>query len=145
MTDGLPSYLNLNLIGFQEQERVNHTYEFVSSYNSDVHINNIENRNRWLKKTIKSITDFDSIEEYCCEYKFRAEYLKDMDEKKLDPGEGLYQFLEIAKKVYPGIGGQIPENKTLQQTPLVVANLPSDVSLPHLLLRSISIFNFFNE
>ena len=123
VTDGLASYLNLGLMGYEGQERVNHTYEFVNSTNDEIHINNIENRNRWLKETIKSCRDWDQLDAYCCEYKWKSEYLKDAMEEKLKPGVMLKTFLEMAKKVYPGIGKEVPVKQVLQQDPLDLDNL----------------------
>ncbi|RWS20479.1 hypothetical protein B4U80_03076 [Leptotrombidium deliense] len=54
MSDGAPMYVGCEALDFASHDVVIHKHEFVRSDNPNIHTNNIEVQNRWLKVAIKS-------------------------------------------------------------------------------------------
>ncbi|XP_067121638.1 uncharacterized protein, partial [Centruroides vittatus] len=112
-------------LGFSGHKIVNHSQRgpgrFVDTDDPEAHTQNIECRNRWLKKSIKSLRTDRSLQSYTCTYVYRTRFLSQWPTTSAK----FRQFLRDIVAVYPGPGRQGLQLQTIGVP--VDQHLPPDV------------------
>ncbi|XP_023220813.1 uncharacterized protein LOC111622640 [Centruroides sculpturatus] len=82
VSDSAAQYRGCTTMGFSEHKTVNHSQRgpgrFVDADDLEAHTQNIECRNRWLKKSIKSLRTDRSLQSYNCTYVHRTRVLSQL-------------------------------------------------------------------
>ncbi|XP_067142138.1 uncharacterized protein [Centruroides vittatus] len=112
-------------LGFSGHKIVNHSRRgpgrFVDTDDPEAHTQNIECRNRWLKKSIKPLRTDRSLQSYACTYVYRTRFLSQWPTTSAK----FRQFLRDIVAVYPSPGRQGLQLQTIGVP--VDQHLPPDV------------------
>lgn len=104
MTDCAPQYRGCEKLGFSFHKTVKHSKagsrRCVDTKDTNIHIRNIETRNKHLKNSIKRLSTDKDLLLYISEFTYRERVLKHAETN----GKKFARFLEDVKRVYPGPG-----------------------------------------
>lgn len=123
VSDCVPQYQGCISLGFSAYLTVNHstrgTGRFVNPSDPSAHTQNIEARNSYVKKRLRSLRTDRAIQQYLCEYIYRNQVLSTVS----TPCEKFNKFFADVRRAYPGPGrtrlefGPIGINTSLPEFP----------------------------